>query len=227
MNQIENSFYTKSKKEQKQIQWKIAIAALLVNLLLFVVLWYVGWPFLIFIVFSITISIIAPFFDTPSLIKSGKLTYFSPLFLAEKERSGIINIHGGTLFDYVFVLDKKWSGQQRTKIILSCYVDGLLKMINHYQDVQSENLKIKGTSYILNERTANKIGLVKTRTSVVQTFILLLNYVLLTISYSISKARLSFPNVFKINTYEGNFEDIVKRKGYLLKLQGILKSDRE
>lgn len=124
------------------------------------------------LVFSGTMSIIAPFFDTPSLAKQGELIYYSPLFLTEKGKNGVITMHGGTLFDYYYVLDRTLNGTQRTKLIIKGYLDGLLNLIEEYEGKVPNLIKIKGTSYIINERTANKIGLKKVKTSLLQSFIL-------------------------------------------------------
>jgi hypothetical protein len=35
------------------------------------------------------------------------MIYYSPLFITEKPKDGLIKIHGGTLFDYYFVIEKK------------------------------------------------------------------------------------------------------------------------
>ena len=41
----------------------------------------------------------------------------------------MIKIHGGTLFDYVFVIDQKMNGKQRTNFIIQQYLEGLLNLI--------------------------------------------------------------------------------------------------
>ncbi|WP_051554531.1 hypothetical protein [Maribacter antarcticus] len=96
------------------------------------------------------------------------MIYYSSLFITEKEQKGIIKIHGGSLFDYVFVLDKTLSGKQRTNFILQKYLEGLLNLIDVCEKDGNTLVKIKGTTYILNERTANKIGFNSIKTDIIQ-----------------------------------------------------------
>jgi hypothetical protein len=176
------------------------------------------------LIFSIVLSIIAPFFDTPSLKKSGAITYHSLLFLSEKPKNGVLIIHGGTLFDYVFVLDKKMNGTLRTKFILQQYLQGLLNLIEQYEINENGNLKVRGTSYIINESTAKRIGFTINKTDFVQKMILTYNYFNILISASIAKDKLSFPNLNDTKTFEATLIDLVERKEYIRNLNSKLKS---
>jgi hypothetical protein len=60
----------------------------------------------------------------------------------------------GTLFDYYFTLDKNASSRQKKIFILQQYLEGLLQII---VERKGQNLQIKATTYILNERTGKKI----------------------------------------------------------------------
>jgi hypothetical protein len=219
---VEHKFYVKTEKEQKQAQFKLAGLAIILNLSLFILLFIIGLPLLSILAFSGTLSIIAPFFDTPSLAKQGQLIYYSPLFLTEKEKNGVITMHGGTLFDYYYVIDRTLNGTQRTNLIIKGYLDGLLNLIEEYEGKVPNSIKIKGTSYIINERTANKIGLKKVKTSLLQSFILGFNYINLTSSYSLAKAKLSFPNLRNTHTFEGDLDTLIQQKTYLLRLRKLL-----
>jgi hypothetical protein len=170
---------------------------------------------------AITISVIAPFFDMPSLKKNGSMIYFSSLFISEKPKNGLIKIHGGTLFDYYFVIDKKMNGTQRTNFIIQQYLDGLLRLIDEYEN--DKKMKIRGTSYILNKRTAEKIGFEMVETDILQKIILIYNYFNILISNSIAKNKLSFPNLKKTTTFEADVSQLLGRKGYIEKLNKSLK----
>lgn len=78
------------------------------------------------------------------------MIYYSSLFVAEKEEKGIIEIHGGSLFDYVFAIDKTLSGKQRTNFVLHKYLEGILNLIDVCEKDNNTSLKINGTTYILN-----------------------------------------------------------------------------
>ena len=221
---MRHRFYIKSKKEQNQIQFLIGFFALIVILTTLFISLKTGIYLFVILIFPITLSIIAPFFDTPSLKKSGDLIYYSPLFLSEKLKNGTIKIHGGTLFDYVFVIDLKMSGKQRTNFIVHQYLEGLLNLIEENEIKKSENITIRGTSYIINDRTAERIGFKVIKTDNIQKLILIYNYFNVLITYSIAKGKLSFPKLKQTKTFETKLSELVERKGFIKNLNEKLKS---
>lgn len=220
---MKHGFYQKSKREQHQIQFLIGLFAFIIILAFLFISVKTGLFFLVILAFTITLSIIAPFFDTPSLKKSGALVYHSPLFLSEKPKKGMIKIHGGTLFDYVFVIDRNLNGKQRTKFILQQYLEGLLQLIEEHEHTHSGDLKIRGTSYIINERTVKRIGFKVVETDGIQSVILLYNYFNLLIANSIAKGKLSFPNMNEIKTFETTLENLIERKDFIRDMNEKLK----
>ena len=171
--------------------------------------------------FTILLSIIAPFFDMPALKKSGKVVYYSSLFIAEQPKNGRIKIHGGTLFDYFFVLDRSMNGKQRTNFIIRAYLSGLLSFLEENKD--DKQLTVRGTTYILNERTIRKIGFKPVETDVLQKIILIYNYFNLLVSNSIAKNKLAFPRLNNIQTFETNIGHLLERKEYLERLYQSMK----
>ena len=216
-------FYAKTEKKQNQLVLKIGLGALIVIILSFVLAWYLGVYVIGFLVFWIVLSIIAPFFDTPSLKKSGNIIYHSPLFLSEKPKKGVVVIHGGTLFDYIFVLENQMNGSERTKLILQQYLEGLLNFINYCETENVELLKIRGTSYIINENTATRIGFKIEKTDAVQKLILAFNYFNLLVSASVAKNKLTFPNLNETKTFEATLNALSARKAYISNLNDKLK----
>ncbi len=150
------------------------------------------------------------------------MIYYSPLFITEKPKNGLIKIHGGTLFDYYFVIDKKMNGKQRTDFIIHQYIVGILSLIEKHK--KDERIKIRGTSYILNERTAEKIGFEIIETDILQKIILIYNYFNILISNSIAKNRLAFPKLNKTKTFEADISQLLERKEYIEKLNKSLKN---
>ncbi|MFT6191911.1 hypothetical protein [Polaribacter sp.] len=221
---MNHPYYLKPKKEQNKIQIKIGFIALFFNVIVMVVSIFSGLYFLICISIVTTLSVIAPFFDIPALKKQGKLMYYSTLFVTEKEEKGSIKIHGGSLFDYVFVIDKTLSGQQRTNFILQQYLEGILNLIAVCEKENNTDVKIKGTTYILNERTGHKIGLNSIKTDFIQKLILRFNYVNILISNSIAKRKISFPKLNAIKTFESTIEELIKRRAFIEELNERLKN---
>ncbi|MEQ8303899.1 MAG: hypothetical protein RIB47_10945 [Cyclobacteriaceae bacterium] len=221
---MKHRFYMKSKKERNKIQLLIGFFALITILTALFISWITGLYLFSILIFSITLSIIAPFFDTPSLKKSGDLIYYSPLFLSEKPKNGVIKIHGGTLFDYVFVIDRNMNGKQRTNFIIQQYLESLLNLIKKNETSSAENIKIRGTSYIVNDRTAQRIGFEVVKTDYLQKIILVYNYFNILLSYSIAKGKLSFPKLKETKTFEIKLNDLVERKDFIWNLNEKLKS---
>ncbi|QSS98257.1 hypothetical protein [Psychroflexus sp. ALD_RP9] len=219
---MNHKFYNKSKKDQNRFQIVLALISLVVVSLLIVVVVYVEFYLIGVLIIAIFLSIIAPFFDMPSLKKSGKMQYYSPLFIAEKPKNGLITIHGGTLFDYYFGIDRNMSGKQRTNFIIYQYLIGLLSLIEKHQNHPS--MKIRGTSYIINKRTAQKIGFQVIETNVFQKMILSYNYFNILISNSLAKNRLAFPNINNTKSFEAEISQLLKRKDYINKLIESLKN---
>ncbi|MCM4161897.1 hypothetical protein FHG64_15825 [Antarcticibacterium flavum] len=221
----DHTFYKRSRKKQNKILLLIGLGALGFNLLMLLISIFTGWYLLVLFTFAISLSIIAPFFDTPQMVKNGKLTYFSSLFLAETERKAAIVIHGGTLFDYFFVIDRDLNGQQRTNLILQKFIEGLLHLTSSYHS-KDAGIRVKGTSYILNERTLEKAGFTIVKTDVLQYVILIWNYFNLTLSLSLAKAKLTFPNLGRVVTFEAELSSLMDRRSYLESLNTRLTTVR-
>lgn len=213
---MNHSFYTKTHTEQNQILIKIGIGTFVIVLTLILVLVFLELYSLSFLILVISLSMVAPFFDVPFLKRSGKLIYYSPLFITEKPKGGILKIHGGTLFDYYFVIEKSMNGKQRTNFIIQQYLEGLLALMETYK--ADSTIKLVGTSYILNTRTAEKMGFKIVKTDLFQKFILAYNYINILISNSIAKDKLSFPNINETKTFEAEFSDLLAHKEYIEKL---------
>jgi hypothetical protein len=209
---MKHRFYIKTKQEQNRILWKIAGITILGNLLTGTLSILLGLYFLPLLFVPISLSIIAPFFDIPPLKKSGRLIYFSHLFIVERERKGVIIVHGGSLFDYVFVLNKSLKGRQRKTYIIQQYLQGLLNLIDSQEKKAHPGVKLKGTSYILNDRTARKLGFKIVKTEFTQKLILTYNYVNLLISNSFAKGKITFPRLGKVKTFEANISELIKHK---------------
>jgi hypothetical protein len=224
MDDLRHRFYNKTKREQNRIQLFIGFCTLSVLLFSLVISWITGIYLLGVLIFSITLSVIAPFFDTPSLKKNGDLVYHSPLFLSEKPKNGIIKIHGGTLFDYVFVIDQNMDGKQRTNFIIHQYLEGLLNLIEENKNRKTGNLTVRGTSYILKDRTAHRIGFRPVTTSTIQKLILIYNYFNILIMYSIAKDKLSFPKVNETKTFEADLNNLKKLRESISQLNEKLKN---
>lgn len=203
---MKNFYFEWSSQKQRSFQLQLGIYSL------FVIAFIAGLMFLLkasllyllpFVVAAI-LSVIAPFFDIPALVKEGKLKYYSLFLLGEKENKGVIKLHGGSLFDYYFVFQKELGAEQRTKLVLLEFLKGLKQIIKQEKD----EVVIEGSSYILNERSARKAGLTKVPMNQIQALILVYNYLNLTVSMSLVKKRFSLPKLSSVNTFKGTVKDL-------------------
>lgn len=208
---MQHRFYNKSKKEQFKIQVAIALAALIVVLMSLLISWLINFYLITILFIPVVLSVIAPFFDVPAMKKRGKLRYHSPLFVSQLKQNEII-IHGGTLFDYVFAIDRKLNGPQRTRYIIQQYLQGLLHLIELCEKENRTNLKVRGTSYIINERTAQRMGFKVVQTDGLQQLILIFNYVNIFIANSIAKGKPAFPKLNHTRSFEANVADLIRHK---------------
>lgn len=219
MSEIRHRFYEKTKKEKSKILALLILSAIGLILLSVLLSWLTGYWLIAGISIPVTLTILAPFIDVPQMVSSGKLIYLSPLFFAEPQKKNTITLHGGTIFDYLFVLDRNTNGQHRVKVILLCYIRGILKLIETTGEANKTDPVVRGTSMILTDSTARKFGFKPVTTDLIQTVIILFNYVNLTLANSFAKARFSFPKISRIKTYQAKLSDLEKRKKQLLYLE--------
>lgn len=217
-----NPFFKKSKNEQRQILAIVASGVVVFNTLVAALCMLLNVYWMLLFSIPISISIVAPFFDVPTMVKRGKLQYLSPFLLAEKGKDNTITLHGATLFDYVFVLDKNMSGNERTKTIIKGFIQGLIQLIQDYDETKRPTI-IKGTSYVLSAKNVNALGFRTVKTSFVQRIVLLYNYLNLMCAISFVKRKITLPKITNIISFEGDLELITKNKDALLHLRDRIK----
>lgn len=218
----QHRFYGLSSSQQQRFQLKVIVGFLALNIAMGLVFYLTSLLFVIPFFFAFSLSVIAPFVDVPSGVKNGTLHYYSPLLIGEKIKGKKLTLHSGSLFDYYFVFSKAQSVQERKKQVMIMALDGLIQLINDYQARQGTGITIKVTSYILNRRTARKIGLSPITPDALQWFLLYFNFLNLTCSLSLLNRQLTWPNVRKTTSYEGCLESLIAKKDDLLKLRNRL-----
>ncbi len=210
---MSNRYFQLSNQEKKTFQVKLILLSLVFIILsgVLIATMSLKFSFLIVVVIALIISVVAPFFDVPTLVEKGKLTYHSLFLLAEEEKDRLIKIHGGTLFDYYFTFPEDMSGADRTKLVLLEFLKGL----KHLIETTDDKVELQGTSYIINERTASKVGLETARVDAAQLLILGFNYLNLMISMSVVKRAVHFPNLSNVKTFRGSIAAVKARESYI------------
>lgn len=222
--QLEHKFYIKSKQKQFYFQFLLILTGIILWVILSLPFVYLGFYLIPLFFIPIFISILAPFIDVPALVKNGKLHYYSPLFLIEKPHQAVIRIHGGSLFDYFFVLDKKMNARQRKGFILFSYLDGLDQMIETIKHQEDPPKIITATTYILHERTAQKIGFTSRKPRLIDRTLFYFNYFNLMLSASMAHTKIHFPRIGNLRTYCISTEDLCENQPYIRELKSHLTS---
>ncbi len=122
------------------------------------------------------------------------------------------------------MIDKNIKEKKRVNFILQQYLQGLLNLIEEYETKKADELIIRGTTYIINDRTASRIGFQIRKTDHIQKLILIYNYFNILLTYSIAQGKLSFPKLSDTKTYETSIGNLIARKEYLKNLNEKLKS---
>ena len=210
---IIHRYYILPKRDQKRKLWSFIFNLLIIIAVIVFMAWSTNlWIILILI--QPVISIYASFIDVPTGRKKGQIIYYSPLLLSSALKNNKVQLHGGTLFDYYYTLSMHKSESRNKKAILYSYMEGLLNMLDSFPKEQSE-VKIEANAYFINPHTAEKLGFKKVRTKNFQKLIMLLNYVPITISYSIAMGHISFPNIFSLKSYECTMGGLRKNRNHL------------
>ena len=169
-------------------------------------------------------TLLPPFLDTPQGKKSGSLTYYAPLFIVAKSSKKYV-IHGGTLFDYLFVFGWRGNGRSHRTIVLYNFVAGLINLIEELEQNPAKQVKIEGTSYFFNERNARRLGFTTGKPDAGQTIILAFNYLPLLVSYSLAQGKLSFPRLTHILKAETSSTELIQHKARLVKMRERLQGN--
>lgn len=214
-------FYNKRKAQQDRI---LRLNALLILLPVFAFIFLSAFfSYYVFIIpAGIIFSTFICFIDVPLGKRNGVFTYYSPLLFTTQEKGRTIEIHGGTLFDYYFTLDRRQSKGARKRIIIYYYLVGLLNLIEQYELVPDDELQIKATSYILNERTATKVGFIKSKTDYIQSLTVILNILPILCAYFYTGSGPQLPNLFKVQTFRASVKDLKNKKEAIRQLRDRL-----
>ncbi|MBU2893134.1 hypothetical protein KO495_07310 [Colwellia sp. D2M02] len=216
---MEHSFYLFSRRQKIMFYLKLVSLFILINVFIGALLFFCGLSGFSLLFLAISLTVFAPFVDVPSGMKNGSLLYYSPLLIAEKMKNNQLVLHSGSLFDYYFALDFTSTAQERKRRVFIANIKGLLALIAQYEQQNSTNIRIKVTSYIINPRTANKLGLQRQKTDFIQLFILYFNFVNLTCAMSLLKGKFTLPNLKQVYTFEGELDVLIANKAYLQGLQ--------
>lgn len=195
-----HSFYRKSPAAQKLWLSQFAALLLLLTLGLGLLCYWLGVTLLALFFSALLLSAFASFFDTPSLVRKGHLRYFSPLLLAEREKKGKLHLHGGSLFDYYFVLRKVPRGKRKRRV-LQLMLEALLAVSEQYPATLGSEPKILITSYFFQAKTAGRLGFEPIKKEQVQALKVFIGFPQVFLAYSLLAGRPKMPPLDKLASY--------------------------
>ena len=214
MLQTPHRFYQWSRREQNL--FLICCGLLFLAIILFCIIALLfGWIWVL--LFYPTIFILAQFIDTPVGQREGRLLYFSPLFLVEKGKDGTFTLHGGTLFDVLFVFNWQDRGEPARRKMITEFLGGLLAFTQFLKENNLDDVTIKGSSYFFSERNAQRYGFNIEPLNQGQKLILYINYVVILLTYSFTNGKLSRPPIGQTKSVQCTGKDLLAHQQKLSK----------
>jgi len=215
---MDHPYFQQSRDWQGRREWRVIGLLVLAILILTGLVMSTGLYELGMLVF-IPLQLAAPFLDTPAGIRKGTLRYAAPLFIVQPVKEKGYILHGGTLFDYWYVLRPYASYRLRKKRLLYDMVRGLRQEAERAHAEGRLDQFVRGTSYFMTPRTAQRFGLDPVSRDWGQTLILWFNAAQLTWAYSLIRGRLAWPPLHRVRTFEGTWESVWEHRVELRELE--------
>lgn len=222
-------FFAMSHGEQQQWQRALLIKTLLLNAfllgisLLLTVTHSVLWVLLPIPCLLLTALTLASFFDVPSMVRQKKMAYLSPMLLVETTSNDQMVLHGGTLFDYWFVLDAKAPPMARKQAVLTSYLQGLLNLLDDTIDLAPEH-EFEITTYFIAERTATRMGFTSHPPKPLTSLMLVMNWLPLMISQQRVTGTWRMPRLSNMRTMRATLGTVRQSRKNITRLLARLQS---
>ncbi len=136
---------------------------------------------------------------TPLYTLTGRFRYFSPMLFATRRRDGGLDLHAGTLFDYVMWL--RWSdrGPRAARIVAVELLRGLYALAGSTEaGLLPPSATISATSHFFGERTMRRFGFDVRQPAAGVVGNLLLAWLSITVRLSFTRGRLAFPDLRRV-----------------------------
>jgi len=223
---MNHPFYDRSPAQQRA--YRVRVIATLVGVLLGLAgvvfllhAYWVGFLTLAVLLAALLLQLFAPFLDTPAGRAKGSLVYYAPLFIVEPRRDGDKVLHGGTLFDYWFVLRGPLSAEQRKRRVLLDYVRGLIALAREHERSGGPSFDLWATSYVLGPVTARRAGF-EVMPLRAGALLVWFNALQLTAAYSLVHRRVRLPPLHRTRSYRATIESLVEHVPHLQALEARL-----
>ncbi len=137
---------------------------------------------------------------TPLYTLTGRFRYFSAMLFATRRRDGGLDLHAGTLFDYVMWL--RWSdrGPRAARVVAVELLRGVYALAGSAEaGLLPPSATISATSHFFGERTMRRFGFEVRQPAVSVVGNLLLAGMSITLRLSFTRGRLAFPDLRRVH----------------------------
>jgi|GEM_PF-4419842 len=166
------------------------------------------------------------FFGAPLLRQIGLLQYYSPFLIVSRAKEGVLQLHGGTPFDFFLRFDWQDRGSPVVQTTLYWYIQGLISLA---REIESGHIpmdtQISGTSYFFSENSALRLGFTIERD---WRHLIggILTYPTQFLTYSFAKGRWALPRITQSKRASIDGAKLCSRIGHLERLQNRLQDCR-
>jgi hypothetical protein len=136
---------------------------------------------------------------TPLYFLVGRFRYLSPMLLATRRAGGGLDLHVGTLFDYVLRL--RWSdrGPRAARIVTADVLRGLLALAEQVERGEmAPDAELVATSYFFSDRTVARLGFELREVPAAVRHNLVMASVGIALRLSFTRGRPAFPDLRRI-----------------------------
>lgn len=161
----------------------------------------------------------------PLLRLTGRTRYFSPMLLAEAPTPEQLQIHGGTLFDYLLHFRPSDRGQAATRSTMRFYVDGLVAIADEVRrGTLAADVRIVGVSWFFSEETARRLGFTVESTRYAERLGLWASVVAIALKHSFARGYPAWPDLRRIRKVTITGSELVAHVPELERLRSRLRA---
>ena len=172
------------------------------------------WRFVpLVVVLPVLIAPLESLLLTPLYTLTGRFRYFSPMLFATRRRDGGLDLHAGTLFDYVMRL--RWSdrGPCAARIVTVELLRGLYALAGSAEaGLLPPSAKISATSHFFGERTMRRFGFEVRQPGAGMVGNLLLAWMSIALRLSFTRGRLAFPDLRRVRQAVTTVDELAKHR---------------
>jgi hypothetical protein len=156
---------------------------------------------------------------TPFCRATGIYRYHSPMLKATVRTSRNYEVHGGTSWDWLSLFRFRDRGAKAARQVLVWYLEGFLDVATRIERGEiASSVEVTGTSWFFRADTARRLGFEIRPAGFRLRFNLLLNALDLWLTYSFTRGRLAFPDLFAVKQAVIRGDELVRRRGQITRL---------